>query len=71
MIATPGLAHYSRATFGAGERFTRIGEGPVGGKAAGLVRLLGRLDEAFPGGRFGPFEVTVPSFTVVAADWFE
>ena len=43
----------------------------MGGKAAGLIRLLGRLGEAFPGGRFGPFEVTVPSFTVIAADWFE
>ncbi len=71
MIATPALARYSRASFGTGERFTRIGEGPVGGKAAGLVRLLGRLDAAVPGRRFGPFEVTVPSFTVVAANWFE
>jgi hypothetical protein len=71
VIATPALTRYSRTIFGAGERFTRIGEGPVGGKAAGLVRLLGRLGEAFPGGRFGPFEVTIPSFTVVAADWFE
>ncbi len=71
MTALPELARYSRASFGAGGRFTRIGQGPVGGKAAGLVRLLGRLGAAFPDGRFGPFEVTVPSFTVVAADWFD
>jgi hypothetical protein len=71
VTAPPALARYSRASFGAGGRFTRIGEGPVGGKAAGLIRLLERLGTAFPEGRFGPFEVTVPSFTVVAADWFE
>lgn len=71
MTALLALARYSRATFGAGERFTRIGDGPVGGKAAGLLRLLERLDAAFPDGRFGPFEVTIPSFTVIAADWFE
>lgn len=71
MTAASALTRYSRASFGAGERFTRIGAGPVGGKAAGLLRLLERLDAAFPSGRFGPFEVTVPSFTVVAADWFE
>ncbi len=71
MTALPALARYTRASFGAGERFTRIGEGPVGGKAAGLLRLLEGLDAAFPSGRFGPFEVAVPSFTVVAADWFD
>ncbi|HEX7616725.1 MAG TPA: PEP/pyruvate-binding domain-containing protein [Thermoanaerobaculia bacterium] len=71
MTALPTLARYSRASFGAGERFTRIGEGPVGGKAAGLLRILERVGSDFPDGRFGPFEVTVPSFTVVAADWFE
>jgi len=43
----------------------------VGGKAAGLLHLLDGLATAFPDGRFGPFEVTVPSFTVIAADWFE
>jgi hypothetical protein len=71
VTAFAALTRYSRASFGAGERFTRIGEGPVGGKAAGLLRILERLDAAFPDGRFGPFEVTVPSFTVIAADWFE
>lgn len=71
MTAAPELARYSRAGFGARERFSRIGVGPVGGKAAGLLRLLGRLEAAYPGGRFGPFEVTVPSFTVLAAGWFD
>ena len=71
MIAPPELARYSRAGFGTRERFTRIGNGPAGGKAAGLLRLLGGLAKAFPEGRFGPLEVTVPSFTVVAANWFD
>lgn len=71
MTALLELARYARASFGAGGRFTRIGRGPIGGKAAGLVRLLDGLSTAFPDGRFGPFEVTVPSFTVVAADWFD
>lgn len=70
MTAAAELARYTRASF-ARERFTRIGGGPVGGKAAGLLRLLGRLAAAYPEGRFGPFEVDVPAFTVVAADWFD
>ena len=70
MIA-PELARYTRASFGTVERFTRIGSGEIGGKAAGLLRLREGLSAAYPGGRFGPFEVAVPSFTVLTADWFD
>jgi hypothetical protein len=71
LTSAPELARYSRARFGAGDRFARIGGGPVGGKAAGLLHLAARLESAYPGGRFGEFEVTVPGFAVVAADWFD
>jgi hypothetical protein len=71
VTAPPALDRYARTSFVGAGRFTRIGEGPIGGKAAGLVRLLEGLAAGLPGGRFGPFEVTVPSFTVVAADWFD
>ncbi len=71
MTALLELARYSRASFGAGGRFTRIGEVRSAARPPGSSGSSGASDAAFPGGRFGPFEVTVPSFTVVAADWFD
>ena len=68
MRSSSALPRYSRASFATGERlprgpaardgdlgsrFTRIGGGQVGGKAAGLLRLLDGLATAFPDGRFG------------------
>ncbi len=49
-------------------RIARIGEGDVGGKAAGLLQVqqevLGRLDAE----RHGQFFVSVPSFVVLSTE---
>ncbi len=67
----PEIPSFDRRFFDGGERFTRIGDGSVGGKGAGLLRihdiLLSRLDpEAFP-----DFEVSIPTLTVVATGVFD
>ena len=58
---------FSRRFFGAAERFTRIGSGPVGGKATGL--LFGRdiLAAVEPPPRI---EIEIPTLTVIGADVF-
>jgi len=43
-----------------------LGEGGIGGKASGLMAILGSLESA----EDFPMEVTVPGFTVIAADHF-
>lgn len=67
----PAIPQFDRRFFDGKERFTRIGLGAVGGKAAGLLRihqlLLGGLEpDAFPG-----CAVEVPTLTVVATDMFD
>lgn len=69
--AVPDIPGFDRRFFDGTERFTRIGAGRVGGKAAGLLRiheiLLTRLpDDAFPG-----VEVGIPRLVVIATDMFD
>lgn len=65
------VPRFGREFFGAGETFTRIGAGALGGKASGLdlvrSRILNRLDTgAFPG-----LEVCVPTLTVLTTAVFD
>ncbi|MBI4500863.1 MAG: phosphoenolpyruvate synthase, partial [Gemmatimonadetes bacterium] len=65
------LPPFDRRFFDGHERFTRIGQGAVGGKGAGLLRihqlLLSRLEpDAFPG-----CAIEIPTLTVVATDMFD
>jgi hypothetical protein len=64
----PELPSFSRRFFGAAERFTRIGGGPVGGKAAGLLLARDILAGMEPPPRVA---VEIPTLTVIAADMFE
>jgi len=58
--------------FRAGESAAlRIGDGRVGGKAAGLVVARDTLARLFPPGRFPGVEVRVPTFAVLTTDVFE
>jgi hypothetical protein len=59
---------FTRRFFGAPERFTRIGDGPVGGKASGLLAMRHVL-QALP----APprIEFAVPTLTVITTDVFE
>ncbi len=67
----PDVPKFDRHFFDGKEKFTRIGDGAVGGKGAGLLRiheiLLSRLDPA----TFPAFVVDIPTLTVVATDMFD
>lgn len=69
--AVPDVPRFDRHFFDGTERFTRIGEGSVGGKGAGLLRihalLLSRLDAS----EFPDVEVSIPTLTVIATDCFD
>jgi hypothetical protein len=65
------VPRFNREFFDAKDSFTRIGNGALGGKAAGLLRvreqILSRLDpEEFP-----YIEVSVPTATVLATEVFD
>jgi Pyruvate phosphate dikinase, AMP/ATP-binding domain len=64
-------ARYERVFFGSGHRAMRIGDGEVGGKAAGLLRIRDVLDANLerlsrPGLRVG-----IPTMTVVTTSLFD
>jgi hypothetical protein len=65
------VPRFDREFFGSEDSFTRIGDGVLGGKASGLLRvreeILSKLDpEEFP-----YIEVAVPTATVLATDIFD
>jgi hypothetical protein len=51
--------------------FTRVGEGEIGGKAKGLVRLERVLNSRFENDAFPALQVYIPWFWVIATDWFD
>lgn len=59
---------FTRQFLGAKERFTRIGEGAVGGKAAGLLGMREVLQALPPPARI---EFAVPTLTVITTDHFD
>ena len=66
----PALPRFDRRLFGGKEPATRMGDGPVGGKAAGLIRIRDTLASAFPGA-CPDFEVSIPTMSVATADHFD
>jgi hypothetical protein len=78
-LARPDVPLFDRRFFDGTEQFTRIGSGPFGGKAHGLLgvkELLATGFEAQLGARDAVrlrrhFDVHVPTLTVVATDCFE
>jgi hypothetical protein len=62
------LPPFSRQFFDPAARFTRIGSGPAGGKAAGLLRMRDVVDALQPPPRI---EIDIPRFTVLTADVFD
>ena len=48
-----------------------LGEGHIGGKAAGLRRALDVLERAFPGREFRGVEIGIPGFVVLATGHYE
>jgi hypothetical protein len=66
-----GGNRFERATGMGADRFSIIGYGDTGGKAAGLARVSESLDRAFPGGTFEEIRVSIPRMTVLATGVFE
>lgn len=54
-----------------GISYERIGDGQVGGKAQGLMRLQDILAERFDAKSHSAFEVDIPWFWVISTDWFD
>ncbi len=52
-------------------RFTQIGNGELGGKAAGLVKMKELLNGGSGRSMFGPFSIDVPVMAVIATDAFD
>jgi len=69
----PGLdvRRFDRRFFDGAERFTAIGSGSCGGKAAGLLRMRDALATRFDAARFPTLEVSIPTLTVIATDLFD
>ena len=71
MAEVSRVPRFNREFFGAENSFTRIGDGALGGKASGLLRvreeILSKLDpEEFP-----YIEVAVPTATVLTTELFD
>ncbi len=64
------LPRFDRRLFDGTEPATRMGDGPVGGKAAGLIRIRDTLASAFPGAS-PDLEVSIPTMSVVTAERFD
>ena len=65
----PALLRFDRERFDGSGPATRIGEGPVGGKAAGLIRIRDTLAAAFPASP--EFEVSIPTMSVITTESFD
>jgi hypothetical protein len=63
------LPPFDREIFDGTAPATRIGEGPVGGKAAGLIRIRDTLASSFPASP--AFEVSIPTMAVLTAEQFD
>src|ERR1039457_122443 len=64
------LPRFDRRLFDGTEPATRMGDGPVGGKAAGLIRIRDTLASAFPGAS-PDFEVSIPTMSVATTEHFD
>ncbi|MFH1279140.1 MAG: PEP/pyruvate-binding domain-containing protein [Candidatus Eisenbacteria bacterium] len=65
------LPQYGRRFFGAAETFTRIGEGAIGGKAAGLRLIHDHILPAVEPDEFPSIEVVVPTLTVLTTNLYD
>ncbi len=65
-----GLVPFDRKFFTGTEKFTRIGEGSIGGKAQGLFNIRGEIEKV--GNQSRPeIETDIPTLTVIATDYFD
>jgi hypothetical protein len=72
MMSEPsGIPLFNREFFGAEHTFTRIGNGALGGKASGLLRIRNEILSRFDAEEFPYIEVSVPTTTVLTTDVFD
>jgi hypothetical protein len=69
--ADSAIPSFGREFLGAGETFTRIGEGAIGGKAAGLDLVRRKILPGLTEGEFASLRAAVPTLTVLATGLFE
>lgn len=67
----PQVPVFDRDAVIGGPRFTRIGQGAIGGKGAGLWLIRDRILPRLRTHEFPGFEIEVPRLTVLAADLFD
>lgn len=65
------LPLFSREFLESDDKFSRIGDGELGGKAMGLVQAGEIIEEEFEGWRFHDFDVDIPRSIVLATDVFD
>jgi len=65
------IPRFDRDFLGSGERFTRIGNGPLGGKAEGLVFIDEFLASGLKPADFPGIEIGIPRLSVIATDLFD
>jgi hypothetical protein len=65
------VPRFGREFFTSGERFSRIGDGELGGKAQGLILIRSAVESAIAPGRFPGVLVDIPASTVLATDVFD
>ena len=65
------LPIFNRSFFASDAVASRIGEGGVGGKAAGLLRMRDALRSELPAGGVAGFTISIPRFVVIATDVFD
>ena len=65
------IPRFGREFFSSDDVVSRVGDGPLGGKAEGLVRVREALAGRFPSGRLPEADVSIPRMAVVATDSFD
>lgn len=69
--AQPRGMQFDRNLIASDESFTFLGDGELGGKAAGLAFIKQTIDERFPGNSFESLRVDIPRMTVLRTGLFE
>jgi hypothetical protein len=62
---------FDRAFFGSRERFTRIGDGELGGKARGLASIRDFLASELDRRKFPGVEIEIPTSAVITTQFFD
>jgi hypothetical protein len=71
MPAKSDVPRFNREFFGAENTFTRIGDGALGGKASGLLRVREEILSKLEPEEFPYIEISVPTATVLTSDVFD